>query len=83
MLTGGRGIGSVFESVDLLPLKLNQLPPVRSDFHEILQEDLPVNISKSVEDIFDIFCPNEATVDFLNLQDKLEPPTLIRYAVVV
>ena len=27
----------MFESTDLLPLKLNQLPSVRSDFHETLQ----------------------------------------------
>ena len=27
----------IFESADSLPLKLNQLSPIRSDFHETLQ----------------------------------------------
>ena len=31
------GIDSMFESADSLPRKLNQLRPIRSDFHEILR----------------------------------------------
>ena len=35
MLPGGAD--SIFEPADSLPLKLNQLPPVRLDFHEALE----------------------------------------------
>ena len=34
---GGGGVDSIFKSADSLLLKLNQLFPVRSDFHKTLQ----------------------------------------------
>ena len=60
---------------------MNQLPPVRSDFHETFQGRSTDNIFKFTQAIFDIYCTNEDMADFLNLQgeagfhalDKLRP----------
>ena len=38
----------------------------------LCKEDLLLNIFISMEGIFDIFCPNEDMVGFLNLQGKQE-----------
>ena len=43
---------------------------------EIRVLDCVVTIFKSTEDIFDIYCQSNDIVGYLNLQDKLEPPTL-------
>ena len=53
---------------DSLPLKLNQRPPppVMSNFHVILQGDLILNISQSIEGIFNIYHKSKDMADFLN-----------------
>ena len=49
-----REIDSILELDDSLPLKLNQLCSVRSDFMKFCKEDLLANIFKSVEGMFEI-----------------------------
>ena len=43
---------------------------------KLCKQDLLVNIFKSVEWIVDVYCQRKDKADFLNLQGKLEPPTL-------
>ena len=42
---------------------------------KLCKNDLLVNILKSSEGIFEIYCQSKDMADFVNLQDKLEPPT--------
>ena len=44
---------------------------------KLKKEDLLANIFKSMEGIFDIFRPSEDMAEFLNVQGKLEPPSLL------
>ena len=48
------GVDSIFESADSLPLTLNQLPPVRSDFHETLQGVSAGECLQAFRDFFSI-----------------------------
>ena len=73
-LTWGREIDSNFGSVDSLPLKLNQLPSVSSDFYETLQGG---STSKYLQISHKRFLISTAQLkilsDFFNSQGKLEP----------
>ena len=62
-----------------LPLKSNQLPPVRSvrsDFHETLQRVSTGEYLQAYREFFDIYFESKNMVDFHVLQCKLEPPTV-------
>ena len=74
-----RGFDLIFESVDSLPLKLNQFHPVKSNFIKLCKEDLPIKIFKFIEGIFDIYCRSKDMVPFLKSQRKLEPTTLNQF----
>ena len=43
---------------------------------KLCKKDLLVNVFKSIEGIFNIYCRSKDMADLLNLQDKGEPPTL-------
>ena len=43
------------------------------------KKDLLVNIFKCTQGIFDIYSPSQEMANFLNLQGKLEPLTLIKH----
>ena len=58
-VTRGGRVNSIFSVCLALPLKLNELPPVMTDFHENFQGGSMVNIFKSME-----------SMDFLYLLSK-------------
>ena len=68
---------SICELADSLPLRLNQIPPVRSNFHETLQGEASGEYLKIHGRDFDIHDKSKDMADFLNLQGKLEPLTII------
>ena len=70
-------VDSISESADSVPLKLNQLLPVRSDFHETLQGETTCEYLKSVEGILYIYRQSKDIAHFHNLQAILKFPTLI------
>ena len=48
----------------------------RQIFIKLSKEDRAVNIFKSIEGIFDIYCQSKHMADFLDLQDQFKPPAL-------
>ena len=71
-------VDSIFESAKFLPLKLSQppRPPVRSYFHETLQEGSTGKYFQICRRVFDTYCQSKDMADFLNIQGELEPLAL-------
>ena len=73
----GEGGGELIQFLTL-PLELNHLSLVSSDFHETFQGSSTSGYIQIQSRDFDIFCPSKDMPDFLNLQGKLDSPTLMK-----
>ena len=60
--TLSRGVDSILDSANLLPLQLNQLPLVRSHYMKLCKENLILNIFKFTQRMLDIYFPTLSVI---------------------